>query len=363
MSAFRVLAALSLLVGLAGPVQAGGTRGVGPDGKQGWLHRVETGDTLWDITATYLGTPWIWPAIWKENGIANPHRIYPGDLVWITEGGIRKVTPAEAEALVQPREAPAQVPPPVPAAPAPTPSAPPDPFASLDGSSADVERVLRWPGLHRYGFLAPDQVAGSGAVLGSHDESYWASQERRTIVSIGEDRARIGDVYTVFRIRRRVLHPETHALFGYFVDILGTAEVEEIHPEASFVKIVTSYSEIEPGDRLVEFEAQPEEFKAAATTSEVSGLIVAMQPHRQVSGAGDVVVLDRGADDGLVAGNELEIFRAGKEVSDPSTMARVLVPDDVLGRMFVLKASAGSSLALVRRARTELRVGDHFRTD
>jgi hypothetical protein len=44
------------------------------------FHVVERGDTLWDIAAAYLKSPYLWPQIWDQNKyIRDPHWIYPGD--------------------------------------------------------------------------------------------------------------------------------------------------------------------------------------------------------------------------------------------------------------------------------------------
>ncbi|HET6305202.1 MAG TPA: LysM peptidoglycan-binding domain-containing protein, partial [Myxococcota bacterium] len=62
-----------------------GPLGYDSKGRPGRVHLVVPGDTLWDISEAYLATPWVWPSIWQDNGeIENPHRIYPGDRIWIT---------------------------------------------------------------------------------------------------------------------------------------------------------------------------------------------------------------------------------------------------------------------------------------
>lgn len=43
-------------------------------------HVIERGDTLWDLSSRYLGSPYLWPQIWNENKyVTDAHWIYPGD--------------------------------------------------------------------------------------------------------------------------------------------------------------------------------------------------------------------------------------------------------------------------------------------
>ncbi len=367
------------------------------DGERGYIHVVIRGDTLWDISSAYLGTPWIWPSVWGENEeIENPHLIYPKDEVWISERLMRTLTPEEAERLRRalaeegagygtsselevtdpsdgadggPTDALAGTSGPLlrlPAAPLADDeeSAPfgDDPFAALDQGETGVKRVMRFAGLHRYGFLTDLEYTGTGAIMGSHDEPYWTSQGQRTIVSIGEGKAHMGDSLTIFRTIRRMIHPETLEQLGYFVEILGRAEITEIHPQASFVRIVSSYAEIQPGDRVMPYVEQPTEFVEVHSEDRVEGRVLAYQPYRLRAGTGDVVVLDRGTREGITPGRRFQLFRAARDARDPLTLEEVLVPDDVIGGAFVVKVSEKTSLALVTRARTEVLIGDRFRS-
>jgi hypothetical protein len=304
--------------------------------------------------------------VWRENAdIANPHLIYPGDRIWIAEGEMRKLTAEEAEQFMRAAQEAEQAPAAA-AVPAEPPAQPagtaPDPFGALDSSDTAVERYVEVKDIHRHAFVTAEEYArGAGAVLGAHRQNYWSAQHQRVIVGVGEGQAHVGDAYSIFRVRRRVLHPDNGELLGYFVEVLGLGQISEVHAESSFLTIKTSYAEIQPGDRVVPYTEEPQRIREVFSSDPVDGQIVAYQPGRLRAGRGDIVILDRGADAGLVPGRRLDVYRAGREVRDPITLSKILVPDDLVGEAFVIKASPRTSLALVTSARTELLVGDRFR--
>ena len=43
---------------------------------EGLVYTVVEGDTLWDLSSKYLGSPWKWQELWERNRfITNPHYI------------------------------------------------------------------------------------------------------------------------------------------------------------------------------------------------------------------------------------------------------------------------------------------------
>ena len=56
-------------------------------------YSVKRGDTLWSISGLFLKSPWRWPELWGMNlqDISNPHRIYPGQQLYLDKSNGRAV--------------------------------------------------------------------------------------------------------------------------------------------------------------------------------------------------------------------------------------------------------------------------------
>jgi nucleoid-associated protein YgaU len=332
--------------------------GYDAQGRPGRIHVVVSGDTLWDISEAYLGTPWVWPSIWKDNReIENPHVIHPGDRIWITPTEMRRVSAEEAQALLAGG----------PAAPEDIeageglPAAPPEETLPDLGGVPEKSPVRRVSSLENVGLVTSKALESAASIVDAVPDRVMLSQGDRVYIGLGEGDVEVEDEFIIFRTQDRVLDPGTGRLLGYHVDILGWMEVEETHAETSVAVIRLSTAEIERGDRVVPRTPVASEISVLASPSDVDGRLAYFAASRTMMGMVDFVYLNRGTLDGLDVGSPLEVYRPAYIGREAARRERVRVAERVVAELLVVKAEPNSSVAFVTHTDTELHVGDHFR--
>ena len=257
-------------------------------------YTVQKGDTLWDIAGRFLTKPWQWPDIWHANPqIQNPNLIYPGDVIALeyTNGkpGLRV---ADRNITLSPsiRET------------AHTDAIHPIPLGAIQ------------PFLSRPRVVTEDEIEQSAYIIGSLDDHLTLGAGGRIYVrNLGQPTT---NKYSIFRKGGVYRDPESREILGYEADHLGDAIVEKLGDPA-IVEIMHSNREILKGDRLLpqQLDEVPEFIPHAPGADVVGKIISSMGGISQIS-QHQVVVLNRGAKDGLEPGHVLAIFQQGKIAKD-----------------------------------------------
>jgi hypothetical protein len=367
------VAALMLAIGLASSSgfavansEAAGQVGYDAQGNAGHIHTVVTGDTLWDISSAYLNTPWVWPSIWNENpAVANPHRIFPGDKIWISTNQIRRITDEEAEALlnggpvveVVEEEVTVEVEgveEEIPAAPEEVAEEISDsPLFIMNFRESDKRGVVDSEAFDDR-TLTLIESSSLRTLLGQGDEVY---------INVGEGDVEIGDRFNIVRSEGAIRDPETQKRLGYYVERLGWLEVIAVGPDTATARIKESRREISRGDRLVPRTEEPPEIGITLGTSGTSGQLAYVPDERDVSGGFDVVFLNRGSSNGVEVGNLVEVIRYGGQRwgAARDKKASLALPSEVVAHLIILDAKENTSMAYVAHAIDVVAVGDGFR--
>lgn len=310
---------------------------------------VKSGDTLWGIASRYLADAWQWPELWYVNGkLANPHAIYPGDVLELHNVRGRAVlSRQEPEATTTPETGPdmerrspqmreSQLG-------AALPAIPLEAIRNfLNGPRVvDLETLNAAPYLLAF---ADDRLLGS-------------AQMTVYIKRLAESQ---GTVFSTMRQGVAYKDPDTGKLLGY--EAIPTGEVEiKSYGTPSVGVMSKSTREVLAGDRLLPLLSDNfmANFYPHAPAQPIEGRIISLYDGVSQTGQFQIVALNRGSKHGLEAGHVLSILQASKKVKDPVTGRQEFLPKQDAGELMVFKVMPGISYGLVMTARRAIHVLDH----
>lgn len=305
---------------------------------------VQRGDTLWSISQRYLIEPWQWPQIWYVNDqVANPHLIYPGDVLTLVWHQNRPAVVRAAEALPTEHWSPKLRESALEAA---VPTIPLDAIRDFLRRIrvASADEIKRAP--YVLGFADPHLIEGAGAqiyVRGLGDAAH------------GEFEAvHIGEQY---------LDPDSGKSLGWAV--IPAANVALLaHGDPATAYISRSEREVRAGDRLLP--AQPDRYTAhfypRPAPAALSARILSVFEGNTHIGQYQVIALNLGQPDGLEAGHVFNVMQSGRHTRDPLTGKAVQLPELYAGQAMVFKVESQVSFALVLHAQREMHRLDRLRS-
>jgi hypothetical protein len=342
-------------------------------------YTVKRGDTLWAISGMFLKSPWRWPELWGMNldDIRNPHRIYPGQQLYLDKSnGRATLRTRQAAAAGQPGDT-IRVSPRTryeSLADAAVPTLSPQTIEPFLAEALIVDEAAF--------ALAPRIVAAQeGRVLLSRGDKAYA----RGLYSSKDGGKPLSDAkgepidYRVFRSATPLKDPTTGEVLGYEAQFVGKAELVRGESVASVkdkngkltnetvpatLNIMVSKEEMRVGDRLVP--EPPREllsYVPHAPSAPVEGQVVSIYGSAVRYAAGNqVVVLNRGSKDGLERGHVMAILQSGAVVTDRTDSARtqIRLPNERNGLLIVFRTFEKLSYALVIQVDDGVKVGDRF---
>jgi hypothetical protein len=321
-------------------------------------YTVVKGDTLWDIAGKFLQDPWFWPEIWQVNPqIANPHLIYPGDVIslvfvggqprlMLERGGVASNTlpPGTASERLSPHVR----------------------VEPLGQAITTIPYDAIAPFLSRPTVLSKDEINAAPYVLAIQGEHIVGGRGQKIYARSSDDLPG-GTSYAVYHVGDAYRDPDTHDVIGYEGIYVGQGQVIRTGDPTTLM-LTDSTREAMAGDRLLPVEVDtPINFYPSAPSAAVEGRIVAVIDGLSRIGQYHVVVLNRGAKDGLEQGHVLEIFQSDGVAYDPRTtehwpgIKHVKLPEERVGLLMVFRVRDDISYALVTQATSEIRVADTVR--
>ncbi|MGD8177259.1 LysM peptidoglycan-binding domain-containing protein [Marinimicrobium sp. ARAG 43.8] len=307
-------------------------------------YTVRKGDTLWDISNTFLQSPWLWPEIWHVNQqIDNPHLIFPGDVITLVYvNGQPRLTVER----------------PVKLAPGVTRLSPSVRVLPRDEaiSTIPLDRINSF--LSRSRIVTDQELEAAPYML--------AGPEKRLIVGAGDYAYARGEFedgvsnYGVYRRETAYRDPLSGEYLGTHASNIGSVRLGRAEEDINRIQVVRSQEELRMGDRLLPSEERTIEsnYYPSAPDDDINALILDVEGGLSQVGKLDVIMVNKGERDGLLVGNVLAAYKRGEEALDPVTRERVTLPDERAGLVMIFRTFEKMSLALVLEADRPLAVND-----
>ncbi len=343
-------------------------------------YTVKRGDTLWGISGMFLKSAWRWPELWGMNleDIKNPHRIYPGQQLYLDK--------ANGRATLRTRQAGARDGPPTDAVRV----SPRTRFESLaDASIPTLAANVIEPFLAEPMIVDPAAFAVAPRIV--------AAQEGRVLLSRGDRAYALGEYtgsgtgktlsdakgqpldYRVFRNATPLKDPTTGVILGYEAQFVGKAELvkgestqqvlnkdgkttTEIVPAT--IDIMVAKEEMRVGDRLIaEPERTSQSYVPHAPAIPITGQIVSIYGSAvRLASENQVVVVNKGSKDGMERGHVMAILKDGERLADRTDPSRqqIKLPNERNGLLMVFRTFENLSYALVLQITDGVKVGDRI---
>jgi len=323
-------------------------------------YTVKRGDTLWDISKIFLRSPWRWPELWGMNKaeIANPHLIYPGQvLMLVRRDGRAQLQLATAQ---------------TPGGDAGVVKLSPSVRSSRADDSAipPIPLELIEPFLTQAVVFDTDALAKAPRIV--------ATPESRTVLGKGDLAYARGDFggasdLRIFREAKPIVDPSSKKVLGYEAAYVGAADLireGETRKEGgddviipATIKIRSARLEAGVGDRIAPMPASEfVHYVPHAPALPISGQIASVYGESIRAGQNNVVVINRGADEGVERGDVLALWKDGRRTVDETGDKKVDIklPDERSGMLFVFQVYKHVSYALILSAYDAIEIGDRF---
>lgn len=310
------------------------------------VHTVVQGDTLWDLAASYLGDPYLWPQIWERNPyIKDSHWIYPGDPIVIDVAVQEPEVVEEPEEVVEfeddwgEREIEAED----------VPMGKPYPL----GSSADVYCFVR---------LVEDASAFPFTVVSGEKSLSQKSFSEGDVIYLdggAEEGVQAGDRFFILNKGRGLDHPVSGSGMGVLYHQIGQVKVLCAQQHTAIAEITYACDPIRAGNVLLPYTPTPVPLvmkpdptsRCDEPNGKPTGYIVYNRDDVLDVGTDMLVLVDLGARDGLYPGQFATIYRDNPVAGMPRL---------VTGELGILTVNETYSTAKITNSWTPARAGDRI---
>ncbi|MFA5073450.1 MAG: LysM peptidoglycan-binding domain-containing protein [Nitrospirota bacterium] len=341
-----------------------------PAEQESGIYIVRQGDTLWDISHSFLKDPFLWPFIWKANPfIENPDLIYPGNKLVIPNlAPVERALQSAEEVVPKKQMTETRIEPQPQAAPRRIERSPEAPILQSKPTStvpATVEQGSRLilpeeqpvPIIDKYAMLSAGFVNFEeetvGKIVGSPEalKNSFGFGDLVYVSFPSSQSVSVGDKFLITSRSKTIPHPRMKKVSGSLVHGLGILQIIAIDErKPSTARITLSFDTIEKNNRLSPYQEPVLVYEPnVKKDKDISGKIIATTDQRTINAQLNFVYLNQGSVDGVEPGDRFIVYDSSQKGS---------FPRKAIGEVQVFIVKPESSTAVVRKSIISLEPGN-----
>jgi hypothetical protein len=308
-------------------------------------YTVQPGDSLIDIADKYLDNPMQWRQLLQINPqIKHPYRLYPGQVlnlgmvdgqpvVRISSGGTVKISPKIRSTEITN----------------------PIPIIPLQAIQ---------PFLNRSRVVSQNELRYAPYIVAAADEHLVTGAGDR-VYALGVGDCDLNTAFSIYRPGKKYKDPRTLQLLGYEALFIADAQIVRTGSPATLL-ITESDKEVQPTDKLMPVSSSQiaTDFELTRPTQNIDGDIISVIDAVNQISQYQVVVIDRGKNNGLIPGNVLSIYQRGALIENPEQPLtgyhpKIQLPNEWSGDLMIFRVFENVSYGVVLHAIRAIYVNDY----
>ncbi|HAI70021.1 MAG TPA: hypothetical protein DCM38_11380 [Gammaproteobacteria bacterium] len=215
--------------------------------------------------------------------------------------------------------------------------------------------------LNRPRLITQEELENAGYIIANAKQTLFATRDSQIYVN-GLDSGTVGSQYIIVRLGqayRSPLEDEEEEVLAYEAIYLGEAQLI-VGDEPATLKITSAEREIKNHDRLLPIDERrfQDDFRLHSPTTLQDAYIIAVVNEILTIGKYQIVVINKGLDDGIERAHVLAVYKKGRLVKESVFDEDVILPKRRVGSLLVFRVFDRVSYALVIEASMPINILD-----
>lgn len=308
---------------------------------------VKEGDTLWGLSSRFLAKPWYWKEIWKTNpNIENPDIIYPGDVITVEKIDGKDYITVNRNSFVDEYQIDENMK-----------TVKIEADERVENFSDSIPLVDKNKIKHYYSsniITDINDIGRNGYVVQNSNGALIAGPGDEVYVTY--DGIKPGQIFEIYNHMKE--YKDGDLTLGFEIVKIGEGIITAVSDKnVGLMKILSTKSGVRTKYKILPREKEElSNLFPSKPIDKVEAKIIAMGEDLSNAGLNDVVLINRGYNSNLEAGNILSVKEPEKKVENPGNENETIsLPSQSVGLVLLYKVYDNLSYGLIVRIKAPIK--------